>query len=265
MALTIGTGPFGERPAGHFDVKPPATPLLFWEPFPKRFRVVAAGKTLADSRNVIALPETGQIMRLCAPWSDVRSEFLEPGVILSEGQAGPMRSLSINTGSAVIEASAQSFVSPPQVAAALHEHVFFDLEKVDAWYLEDELGYAHPRDPYHRVDVHRSSRHVLVLVGQTLVAETSHPMVLFESSLAPRFYLPPDAVRTDFLVKSETVSRCPYKGDGQHWHVVVEGKQFTDAGWSLTTPLGDALMIPRWFGFYPEKLHIKVDGQALRN
>ncbi|OLV16246.1 hypothetical protein BOO71_0012586 [Deinococcus marmoris] len=139
------------------------------------------------------------------------------------------------------------------------------MKKVDAWYLEDDLGYAHPRDPYQRVDVQRTSRHVLVRVGDTQIAETLAPAMLFETSLAPRFYLPPDAVRPGFLVKSETVSECPYKGDGQHWHVVVDGQRIADAAWSLTTPLGDALMIPHWFSFYPEKLTVEVDGEQLHS
>ena len=53
MALTIGTGPFSEQPAGRFDVEPPARPLLFWEPFAKRFRIVAGGETIVDSRRIL--------------------------------------------------------------------------------------------------------------------------------------------------------------------------------------------------------------------
>ena len=70
----------------------------------------------------------------------------------------------------------------------------------------------------------------MVRVGDTLVAETSAPAMLFETSIAPRFYIPPDAVRSELLVKSERVSECPYKGDGQHWHIVVDGRQISDAG-----------------------------------
>ena len=264
MALTIGTGPFGREPSGRFDVEPPSRPLLFWEPFPKRLRVVAKGETVADSRNVVALHETGQMMRLCVPWSDVRRELLTPGPDSSDGRPGPARCWSLGTAKGIVEKAAQSFETPPPAAALLKDHVSFDLEKMDAWYLEDDLGYAHPRDPYHCFDVHRASRRVVVRAGDTLLAETSHPAMLFETSLAPRFYLPPDAVRLEFLKKSETVSQCPYKGDGQHWHVVVAGYRMTDAAWSLTTPMGDALAIPRWFSFYPEKLAVEVDGERLR-
>ena len=60
MAFSMGTGPFAEEPNGRFDVAPPARPLVFWEPFPKRLRVVAGGASVVDSRNVVALHETGR-------------------------------------------------------------------------------------------------------------------------------------------------------------------------------------------------------------
>ena len=261
MALTIGTGPFGKQPVGRFDVEPPLRPLLFWEPFLKRFRVVAGGETIVDSRKVIALHETGQMMRLCVPWSDVRRDLLAEGHSSGGGRTGSLRSWSAVAGGPSI---ARSFEAPPATAAPIKDLVVFDLDKIDAWYLEDDLGYAHPRDPYHRVDVLRGSQHVTIRTGKTRVAESAAPALLFETSMGPRFYLPPDAVRMDVLEKSETVSQCPYKGDGQHWHVVTDGQRIPDAAWSLTTPMGDALTIPRWFSFYPEKLEVEVDGELLR-
>ncbi len=257
MALTIGTAPFGNQPAGHFDVEPPARPLLFWETFPKRLRVVVGGETIADSRNVVALHETGEMMRLGVPWSDVARERLSAGSTAPGGRLGPLRRWAIGSG----EPIAQSIDAPPPAAAALKDHVVFDLEEADSWYLEDDLGYAHPRDPYHRFDVQRSSRHVVVRAGGTLIAETTAPAILFETSTPVRFYLPPDAVQSGLLVKSETVSQCPYKGDGQHWHVEVDGRRIADAAWSLTTPMGDALTIPHWLSFYPEKVDVEVDGE----
>ena len=76
MALTIGTGPFSEEPTGRFNVEPPVKTLLFWEPYLKRLRVVVDGQTIADSRSVIALHETGEMMRLCVPWFDILREFI---------------------------------------------------------------------------------------------------------------------------------------------------------------------------------------------
>lgn len=96
MALTIGTAPISGQPAGCFDVAPPDRPLLFWEPFPKRLRVVAGGETIADSRKVIALHETGKMMRLCVPRFDVRRELMTAGTTAS---IGPLRAWSVGPAS----------------------------------------------------------------------------------------------------------------------------------------------------------------------
>jgi len=263
MALTLGTGPLGPRPAGRFDVDPPSTPLLFWEPFPKRFRVVVGEETVADSRRAIALHETGEMMRLGVPVADVERDLLVAGAISKGRSGGPIRSWAVETRKCVVGEAATSFEQPPERAACLRDHVFFDLDKADRWYLEDDPGYAHPRDPYHRFDVHRSSRHVVVTVGDVRIAEHGLPAVLFETGLPPRFYVPPDAVRSDLLVKSATVTQCPYKGDAQHWHVVADGRRIDDAVWSLTTPMGDALAIPGWFSFYADKIDVDVDGDRV--
>ena len=53
---------------------------------------------------------------------------------------------------------------------------------------------SHPHDPFKRIDVLRSARHVRVSVGVT-VAESTRPMMLIETGLPVRWYLPVDDVR----------------------------------------------------------------------
>ena len=87
--------------------------------------------------------------------------------------------------------------------------------------------------------------------------------MLFETGLPVRYYLPPEDVHTDLLEQSATVSECPYKGDGQHWHLNVGGDRVEDAAWSLPRPLGEATEITDYICFYPDKLEIEVDGEPL--
>jgi uncharacterized protein (DUF427 family) len=58
---------------------------------------------------------------------------------------------------------------------------------IDHLYEEDEEVFVHPRDPYHRVDVLKSSRHVKIRVDGEVVAETDRPRILFETGLPPRY------------------------------------------------------------------------------
>ncbi|MDT7531190.1 DUF427 domain-containing protein [Sphingopyxis sp. SE2] len=88
-------------------------------------------------------------------------------------------------------------------------------------------------------------------------------LILFETSLPPRFCLPPEAVRTKFLTRSQKVTQCPYKGEARHWHVEVEGKRVEDAAWTYPAPFGEADPIHDCLSFYPSKVRIEVDGEQL--
>src|SRR5262249_7077707 len=83
---------------------------------------------------------------------------------------------------------------------------------MDEWLEEDEPVYVHPRDPYSRVDILASTRHIRVEVDGVTVAESHSPRILFETGLPPRYYLPMTDVRQDLLVRSEHQTQCPYKG-----------------------------------------------------
>lgn len=70
---------------------------------------------------------------------------------------------------------------------------------MDAWYDEDEEIFGHLRDPYHRVDVRRTSQHVTVAAGDQVQAESTRAKVLSETGLPNRYYIPADDVHTDLL------------------------------------------------------------------
>ena len=72
----------------------------------------------------------------------------------------------------------------------------FVADKVDHWYEEDEEVFGHPRDPYHRVDMRRSTRHVRVRAAGEVVADTKRAVFLFETGHPTRYYMPREDVRT---------------------------------------------------------------------
>ena len=103
----------------------------------------------------------------------------------------------------------------------LRGHLRFEWGAMDAWFEEDEEVFVHPRDPYSRVDILTSSRHVEVDVGGVRLADTHRPTLLFETGLPARYYVPKVDVRLDLLRPSPTTSACPYKGFAQYWSVVT--------------------------------------------
>jgi uncharacterized protein (DUF427 family) len=89
----------------------------------------------------------------------------------------------------------------------------------DTWVEEDRQTYGTPRNPYHRVDALPSSRHVQVLVGQAVVAETSRPVLLIETGAPPRWYIPPGDVAWARLDPVPASTTCQYKGEASYFRV----------------------------------------------
>jgi uncharacterized protein (DUF427 family) len=131
----------------------------------------------------------------------------------------------------------------------------------DAWYEEDEEVISHPHDPYHRVDVLQSSRHIKVRVDGEVLAETNRPKMLFETGLPPRFYIPPQDVRTELLVPSETQTVCPNKRVAFYQSMRKNDEVVEDLVWYYPEPLPEAQKVLDLLGFYDKKVELQVDEQ----
>jgi uncharacterized protein (DUF427 family) len=142
----------------------------------------------------------------------------------------------------------------------LRDLIRLDWDAMDAWFEEDEEVFTHPRDPYTRIDVLSSSRHVVVDVDGVTVAESTSPKVLFETGLPPRYYLPKPHVRMDLLVPTDTVSHCPYKGRAEYWSVRAGDVVHEDLAWSYPAPLPESHKVAGLVTFYNEKVDLYVDG-----
>jgi uncharacterized protein (DUF427 family) len=257
VALTFGTGPFGPD-GGHFDFGPLPEHIRYWEPWTRRMRAVVSGETVLDSRDGVLLHESGTFPAHYYPLADFRAELLQPAPAAHDGS----QRWSILVGERLVEACVTAWSWAPGVdkAPLLEGYATVDFEAIDRWFEEDDPVYAHPRDPYHRVDVRSSSRHVVVRHGGELVAESTRPKLLFETSNPIRYYLPFDDVRSELLETSQTISECPYKGDGQHWHLLTADGRIDDAAWSLPHPLPEGIAAAQHICFYPEKVELVVDG-----
>ena len=118
----------------------------------------------------------------------------------------------------------------------LRDAIRLDWDAMDAWFEEDEQVFTHPRDPYTRVDILPSSRHVRIEVDGVTIAETAKPTLLFETGLPTRYYVPKTHVRMDLLTPTESVSHCPYKGKAEYWSARVGNDVRRDVAWSYADP-----------------------------
>jgi uncharacterized protein (DUF427 family) len=176
MTLTIGTAPFGSRPAGASTSNPqPPEHVLHVEPSPRRVRVLLGGQTVADSTRVQLLQPPGQTAVYLFSREDVHAR-LEPSQRTADAPGlGQATFWTVRSGDAIADGAAYAYDSPPEPAAMVRGLVAFDWDAMNAWFEEDEEVFVHPRDPYHRIDVLRSSRRVVVRWDDSVVAESTRP------------------------------------------------------------------------------------------
>jgi uncharacterized protein (DUF427 family) len=176
-------------------------------------RAVFGGETVVDNHSVKLLHETGHLSVYYLPEEDLRGDLLEPTDHTTHCPfKGDASYRSVRVEDRIAEYAVWTYPEPLEDAPPILGYVALYHDAMDKWLEEDEEVFGHPHDPYHRVDVLESSRHVRVSLNGEVVAETKRPKILFETGLPPRYYIPPEDVRTDLLVPSETKTVCPYKG-----------------------------------------------------
>jgi uncharacterized protein (DUF427 family) len=264
MSLTKGTGPFGERPAGMFNFDPrPPEHVLYVERCPRRVRVVLGEETVADSTDVRLLHPPGRTPTYLFAADSVRTDLFVPSERRRfDPGMGPATYWDVRVGDRCAPEAAYSWQQPPENASAIAGLVAFDWDAMDGVFEEDEQVYVHPRDPYTRIDVLRSSRRVRVRLHGTLVAESTRPRMLIESGLPVRWYLPREDVRADSLETSDTTTRCPYKGLARHWSLRSDARFEKDVLWSYPEPSHDAEAVRGFMCFYDDRVDVEVEDAA---
>src|SRR3984893_14967606 len=226
---------------------------------PRRVRAFFDDQVIADSLRVLLVYETKRPPMYWFPTADVRMDLLVAKPPASGMSSGTVHWRSNNNGN-MVDNLAWSYAEPMGDLSPLTDHIAFYWNAIDAWYEEDEEVFVHPRDPYTRVDTVHSSRHVRVVVDGMTVADTNRPVLLFETGLPTRYYIPKLDVRMDLLEPTDTVTHCPYKGDANYWSLRVREKAYPDFVWTYVHPIPEIPKIENLLCFYNEKVDLYVDG-----
>ena len=253
------------------------------EPTGKRIRAVLGGGTVVDTTRALLVWEPRRIVPSYAvPDGDVTAELVlaDPAAADTAGTIGarmpelssrpvldPSVPFAVHTaeGRPVdLSAGGQDrpgagfYPADPDLAG----YVVLDFAAFEAWYEEDELNVAHPRDPFHRIDVLPSSRQVRVELDGHVLAQSSRPTLLFETMLPTRYYLPPGDVRAE-LTPSGTRTYCAYKGQASYWSAAAGDRVVPDIAWTYQEPRHDAARVGGLIAFFNERLDVIVDGERL--
>jgi len=255
-------------------------PELRFEPTEKRVRAMIEASVVVDSTRAVLIWEPRRVVPSYAvPREDVRAD-LQP----SEQQTGDAsaddgyrmpdlagvpvltpeipfqvhstdgRALDLRTARQTRQAVAFELADPD-----LDGYLNLDFDGFDEWLEEDEPIVSHPRDPFSRIDLRRSSRRIRVELDGTVLAESERPLIVFETGLPVRYYLPREDVRAT-LHPTTTRTACAYKGQASYWSAEVGDRMIQDLAWSYPAPLPDAADLVDLVCFFDEKTDLVVDG-----
>jgi uncharacterized protein (DUF427 family) len=226
----------------------------------KRIRAYLAGEVVADTTRPLLVWEKPYYPTYYFPAADVNTDLLtEDGGVAHSPSRGDGKLLTVQTGKQKRVGAALLYEHSP--FEELNATIRLEWAAMDAWFDEDEEVFTHPRDPYTRVDILPSSRHVRIVVDGITVAESARSTLLFETGLPPRYYLPKTDVRMELLVPTASSSHCPYKGDANYWSLTLDDDDVDDVAWSYRTPLPESQKIAGLVCFYPDKVDLYVDGR----
>jgi uncharacterized protein (DUF427 family) len=258
MGLSWQQGPLARAAIGTFlTAEPLPERLLYAEPLRRRMRVTFGGSRVAQSDDVVLLHEPGRYPVAYFPKTDIADGALHPADHTSEHpELGRTTWLAVKAGDREARRGAWEHPDLPPFASILSGRVAFAWHAMDAFYEEDERIVGHAADAYHRIDIRRTSRELTVHAGDTLVAHSNNPLVLYESGFAPRWYVPHGDVNFDLLNPVQRQSFCPYKGLCSYWHI----GEAHHAAWSYLDPYREVDRIAGLVSFEPDNVTVTLDG-----
>ena len=104
--------------------------------------------------------------------------------------------------------------------------------------------------PAHKLLMQEFPRRVRATFGGQTVVDTTRAMLLHETGLPPRVYVPIDDIRADLIQPTEHHTYCPFKGTASYWTVSAGDQQAENAIWSYPEPNQEASWLRGYAGFY---------------
>ena len=262
MGLSWQQGPIATGAIGRFLIPGPVPVRMpFAEPLRRRMRVRFGGAWIADSEDVVLLHEPGRYPVAYFPFGDVARVTLTTGELTTRHpDFGPTAWYSAQVGETTRQRAAYQHTEPPEHASELRDRIAFAWRAMDAFYEEDERILGHAADPYHRIDIRRTSRRLTVHHDGRTVADTHQPLALYESGFAPRWYVPRADVDEAALRPVDGQTFCPYKGVCDYYDVTGAAR----AAWSYQDAFTEVSRISGLVSFEPDKVEVCLDGTVLR-
>ena len=95
---------------------------------------------------------------------------------------------------------------------------------------------------------------IRVMLGGTIVAETTRALTLREGAMPPVLYIPREDAEMDLFARTAHRTHCPHKGDASYFSLTAGGVERANAVWSYETPFPAVAAIKDHLAFYPSKV-----------
>jgi uncharacterized protein (DUF427 family) len=219
------------------------------------------GSWVVDSEDVLLLHEPGHYPVAYFPLGDVSAGVLELSDHTTQHRdLGMTAWYTVRAGSRDKARAAWQHTELPDYASELKGRVAFAWRLMDAFYEEDQRIVGHAADPYHRIDIRTTSRHLVVRQADQVIADTARPLALYESGFAPRWYVPRADVVESALTPVEFQTFCPYKGVCSYYDI-GDARQ---AGWSYLNAWPEVRAVAGYVSFEPGLVEVSLDDKRLR-
>ena len=261
MGLAWQQGPLAPGSIGRFLVPGPLPERMpFAERLRRRMRVRFGGDWIADSENVVLLHEPGRYPVAYFPLTDIADDVLVAADHTTRHRdLGTTAWYTVKAGTDSKDRAAYRHTDLPDHADILRDRVAFAWRAMEAFYEEDERIVGHAADPYHRIDIRQTSRHLTVRHQDRLIADTTRPLALYESGFAPRWYVPRTDIDESALTPVDLQTFCPYKGICGYFDIGDAGR----AAWSYVDPWTEVRRIAGHVSFEADKVDVFLDDVQL--
>jgi uncharacterized protein (DUF427 family) len=253
MSLTTGNAPLAAHPGdSNYSIESPAH-RLFLLPLTRRIRGELDGETVLDTHGACLLYETGIRARLYVPLAD----FAQDALVASASTSycpfkGTATYRSLQVGDRLSEDAIWVYDEPNPETPWLKGYAGVYEERFDRFLDEDDEVVGALPDPYHRVDIRHTSRHVRVTGPDgAVLADSTAALLVSETSTPDRFYVPRGDVQVD-LARGERTWTCPYKGHATYW----SAPGADDVAWSYETPLAESAPLAGYISFAGEGVEV---------
>lgn len=125
-----------------------------------------------------------------------------------------------------------------------------------------ESVWDYPRPPR----LEDSPKSIQVVFNGVTIADTQHAKRVLETSHPPVYYIPPEDILRQYLIRTDRSSYCEWKGQAAYYTIAVGDQQAENAAWFYPNPVPAFALLQEYVAFYPGRMDAcYIDGERVQS